>query len=166
MKHLLSHTAAATAALLLALLSAAPAGAAVVRPAPDIALAPGSKPPTVRGIRGQQVVVVFEDSPSSRKFRAQVKTLEPLYRIFAAREVLFVAAFADPNRGTLKSSIPFLVAADGAAAKAAYGLPKGGVAILSSEGNLDFVSSRFVDGRRVREVLLNSQPVQAAHRKQ
>ncbi len=161
MKRLLSLT----TALLFTLTCAGPAGAAAVRPAPDIALASGSKPASVRGFRGQQVVVLFARSPSDRRFRAQVKSLEPLYRVYAAREVLFVAAFADPSRGTLKSSIPFLVAADGAGAAAAYGLPKGGIAVVSSDGNLDLVSSRFNDGRRVREVLVNSQPIQAAHRK-
>lgn len=161
MKRLLSLTLIA----LTALVAAASAPAAVVRPAPDVALAPGSKPASLRGIKGQQIVLVFGKSPSDRRFRSQVKSLEPLYRIYAAREVLFVAVFADPNRGTLKSSIPFLVASNGPAAAAAYGLPKSGLAVVSSEGNLDFVSSRFTDGRRVREVLVNSQPIQAAHRK-
>lgn len=142
------------------------ADAKVVRPAPDVALAPGSKPASIRGFKNQPVVILFAPSARDRQFKAQVKELEAVYRLFAARQVLFVAALGDGGAEPIRSSIPFLTAPNGGGAAAAYGIPEGrGIAIVSPEGNLDYVSTRRAAGARVREILANTQSLQAANRK-
>jgi len=139
--------------------------AAVVRPAPEIALQLGAKTVPLRSFHGQAVVALFAESPSTRAFKSQVKELETMYDHFAASKVVFVAAFKDGSSDPVRSNIPFVVSSSGTAACTAYDLKgKFAIAIIGADGNLDYVTEQTLHANRVREVLQNSFTVQQSAR--
>ena len=150
----------------LLLIDPASASARVVRPVPDFALeGSGGRLLSLKSLRGQPVVIVAAESASARSFRRQASYLEDLYRRFAGRKVVFVAALADPSR-PIRSNIPFVLARDGSGVAASIGLaPKFGVAIVGGDGNLDFVSGRVISADRAKEIMDNNFAVQSAQRK-
>lgn len=150
-------------ALSLCLLTSA-ASAAVVRPAPDFTVQVGDKSKPLSSLKGQPVIIVFADSPSTRAFKRQTAELETMYDHFAASKVVFVAAFKEASQ-TVRSNIPFLVATQGEA-HAKFGVQrKFAIAILGADGNLDYQTDQELHASRVREVLANSFTVQQAVRR-
>lgn len=121
----------------------------------------------LKSLRGKPVVLLIAKSPRSGAFRKQVKNLEAQYRLFASREVIFLAAFTESTEG-LKSDIPFIIAQNGPAVAAAYGSENGKfrMAIIGMDGNLDMQTSKVASGLRVKEVVDNSYLVQHAQRKE
>ncbi len=140
--------------------------AAVVRLAPDFSWpAAGNKNRSLRSLRGQSVVLLIADSPKSGKFRKQIKWLEQIYTSFAAKGVVFIAAF-EQGEGPVRSNIPFVVANNGAAVAKAYGLKDGfSLVVIGRDGNVDYQTDRVRTGERVRDVIQNSYAVQAPARK-
>src|SRR5947207_227030 len=110
--------------------------AAVVRPAPDFSWQGlGGR---LSKVRGQPVVLVIADSPRNHAFRSQVKKLHELYRQFAAKQVLFAAAFTQGGDG-VPSDIPFVIVENGAKVAADYGVSgKFAIAVIGHASKVDF----------------------------
>src|SRR3954453_7275162 len=60
--------------------------------APDVPFH-GAQVHSLRGLRGQAVVLIIADSPRTGAFKKQLKNLEEYYSDFASRQTVFVAAF-------------------------------------------------------------------------
>lgn len=136
---------------------------AVVRPTTDFTFPGIGKMQSLKGVRGQPVVLVVAQSPKSRDFKAQVKNLEEIYQQFANKQVIFVAAFTGES-GPVKSNIPFVVANNGPAVAGAYGVvdkQKFGISMIGKDGNLDYQTNKVLPSSRVRDVIQNSYAVQS-----
>ncbi len=153
--------------LLAAALAVLPAGLAqaqVVRPAPDFAWAPGQ---TLRSWRGQPVVLVIAPSPLSKEFRAQSKKIERGYQQFAARKVIFVAAFtqAGAENGSLCTNVPFVIAPNGAEIACRYGTRVFSLNVIGRDGNLDLSSCKVESPWKIMDMIRNNAEQQASERK-
>lgn len=151
--------------LLLALtlaLSLATSHAAVVRLAPDFTFpGVGGKAQSLKGLRGQPVVLIIAQSPKNGDFKGQVKYLREIYQQFANKQVVFVAAFTQ-EQGQIKSNIPFVTANDGGGVASAYGVQdKFNIVIIGKDGNVDYQTRKVLPPERVRDVIQNSYAVQA-----
>jgi len=135
----------------------------IVRLAPDFTFPSIGKNQSLRGVRGQPVVLIIAKSPKSREFKAQLKVLKTIYQQFANKQVIFVAAFTG-EPGPIMSDIPFVIANNGPGVAAAYGVPdkqKITIAIIGKDGNLDYQTNQVLNANRVRDVVQNSYAVQA-----
>ncbi|MDQ3625344.1 MAG: peroxiredoxin family protein [Verrucomicrobiota bacterium] len=154
--------------LLRALASAllcAHAHAAVVRPAPNFTFPGPGKTLSLKGLRGQAVVLVIADSPRLRPFRKQLERLEEIYSQFASKQVLFVAALRE-GAGPIRSNIPFAVANKGPQVAESFGVEeKFQLVIIGKDGNIDYQTDTVCTGQRVADVIQNSFAVQARTRK-
>lgn len=137
----------------------ATASANVVRPAPDFAI-PGVKAKSLKGLRGQPIVLLIATSPKNGDFKGQTKYLKEIYSEFASKQVVFIAAFTD-DAGVIKSDIPFVVANNGPAVAGAYGVTdKFNIVIIGKDGNVDYQTKKVLPPERVRDVIQNSYSVQ------
>ena len=141
------------------------AASPVVRPAPDFSFIGVGGKKSLRGLRGQPVVLLISRSPDTGAFKKQAKRLAPIYQEFASRGTVFVAAFSE-KEGQIQSNIPFVVASNGPSVAAAYGLTDDlRIAIIGKDGNLDLETDKVLPALRIREVIQNSYVVQEAARK-
>jgi len=139
----------------------ATAQAEVVRLAPDFSFQGVGKSQSLKGLRGQPVVLVIAKSPKSGDFKSQVGNLKMIYQQFANKQVIFVAAFTRES-GPVKSDIPFVVANDGAAVASAYGVQDGfNIVIIGKDGNVDYQTRKVLGPGRVHDVIQNSYAVQS-----
>jgi len=153
--------------LALLLLPAFFAHAEVVRPAPDFAWESfNGTTKTLTGLKGQPVVLIIAPSPKSGVFKKQIKQLNKLYRQYASREAIFVAAFTQES-GLAQTDIPFLYARNAQAIAADYGLEKDQfeLVVIGPDRNMDLITKDVTTGERVRDVIDNSQPRQSVRRK-
>ena len=148
------------------ILSIAASHGAVVRLAPDFGFpGPGNKGQTLKGLRGQPVVLLIAKKPQSRAFRKQLKYLKEIYQQFASKQVVFIAALGE-GEGPVKSDIPFVVASNGPAVATAYGVQDDfNLVIIGKDGNVDYQTSKVCTPERVRDVIQNSFEVQEVSRK-
>ena len=144
--------------------------AAPVRLAPEFTfLGSGDKARSLKSLRGQSVVLLISDSPRRGAFKKQLKYLEEIYQQFASKGVVIIAAV--PNIETtrdnrLPSNIPIARATDAFGVQRSYGVEKGfQIAIIGSDGNLDYQTGKVLPPERVRDVIQNSFAVQASERK-
>ena len=144
--------------------------AAPVRLAPEFTfLSAGDKARSLKSLRGQSVILLISDSPRRGAFKKQVKYLEEIYQQFASKGVVIVAAV--PSTETtldtrLPSNSPIARAIDPSGIKNSYGVEKGfQIAIIGSDGNLDYQTGKVLPPERVRDVIQNSFTVQANARK-
>ena len=153
---------------LLALLAALSpfADAAVVRPAPSFTFGGAGGKNSLGSLRGQPVVLVIAQSGKTKALRSQMKSLKNVYHDCASRGAIFVAALADGG-GTVPSDIPFVLANNGAAVAAAYGM-RGDflIAVIGRDGNLDLITDKPIPGARVFEVIKNNFDVQDKARRE
>ncbi len=138
----------------------------VVRPAPDFqweSFNDGSK--ALRSLKQQPVVLIVARSARTGAFRKQLREVERLYRQFAGRETLFVAAFTEES-GVVKSDIPFLIARDPQGIAANYGFSGSpfGIAVIGPDFNIDLASYKVTSGERLRDIIDNSYPRQSIRR--
>jgi hypothetical protein len=152
--------------LLLFLILPAALHAAPVRLAPEFTfLGAGDKTRTLKSLRGQSVVLLISDSPRRGAFKKQLKYIEEIYQQFASKGVVIVAAVPDLEK-PVPSNIPVARATNAAAVTGAYGVEKGfQIAIIGSDGNLDYQTGKVLPPERVRDVIQNSFAVQASERK-
>ena len=139
----------------------------VVRPAPNF---------TWGGINGsskalsslvdQPVILIIAPSPKSSGFKKQLKNVERLYRQYAGRQALFVAAFTR-EPGVVESDVPFLYATDPQSIAASYelGSEKYEVVVIGPDRNIDLVTNNVVTGERIRDVIDNGYTRQVVRRK-
>ena len=143
------------------------ADAAVVRLAPEFTfLGAGNRSRSLKSLRGQAVVLLITDSPDRRAFRKQLRYLEEIYQQFASKKVVFIAALKN-GRGPIESNIPFVVADNGRAVAGAYNATDDDftIAIIGTDGNVDYQTTKICPPERVRDVIQNAFPVQAGARK-
>ena len=140
--------------------------AGVVRPAPSFTFGGAGGKNSLGSLRGQPVVLVIAQGGKSKTLRSQMKSLTNIYHDCASRGAVFVAALADGG-GTVPSDIPFVLANNGAAVAAAYGM-RGDflIAIIGRDGNLDLVTDKPIPGARVFEVIKNNGDVQEKARRE
>lgn len=162
-----SLTAALAVACACALAAAAPpAHAKAIRPAPNFTWLGPAHRSSLRAVSGQPVVLLIARSARSGAFKKQVKNLREIYQQFAARGVVFAVAVRE-GEPTVRSNIPFAVAADPAGVAAAYGCGDGkfALAVIGKDGNLDYQTGKPQTAQRLRDVIQNSFAVQAAGRR-
>ena len=150
---------------LLAALTLASANAEVVRPAPNFTWGTGR---TLKSWQGQPVVLLIAPSPESGAFRKQARRIQSAYQEFAARNVVFVAAFTEPEAAgqRIPSNVPFVIAQNGAQIAAAYSFDGHfALAVIGKDGNLDLNSAKVVPASRIMDMILNNYEQQAAERK-
>ena len=142
------------------------ANGAPVRLAPEFTfLGAGDKTRSLKSLRGQSVVLLISDSPRRGAFKKQLKYLEEIYQQFASKGVVIIAAVPDTEK-PLPSNIPVARAINAAAVTGAYSVEKGfQIAIIGSDGNLDYQTGKVLPPERVRDVIQNSFAVQASERK-
>ena len=153
------------ALVLCAVIGLASAQAGVVRPAPNFTWGIGR---TLKSWKGQPVVLLIAPSPKSGAFRKQARRIEAVYQEFAARNVVFVAAFTDPEAAgqPIPSNVPFVIANNGAQIAADYGMAgKFALAVIGKDGNLDLNSAQVVPASRIMDMILNNYEQQAPERK-
>ncbi|MEI6352133.1 MAG: redoxin domain-containing protein [Verrucomicrobiota bacterium] len=153
--------------LIALIVAATTAAAEVVRPAPDFTWS-GGKSASLKGLRGQPVVLIVATSPKSSAFRKQVKRLEAEYTQFAARGAVFAAAFteASSDSGTVKSNIPFVIAKDGEGVASRYGVTSPfALIVVGRDGNMDLLTAKVSPASLVRDVILNNAELQSAERR-
>ena len=139
----------------------AAAQAEVVRLAPDFTFPGIGKVQSLKGLRGQPVVLLIAKSPKIKEFKTQVLNLKKIYQQFANKQVIFIAAFSEES-GPVVSDIPFVTASNGAAVASAYGVQdKFNIAIIGKDGNLDYQTKKVLTAERVRDVIQNSYAVQS-----
>ena len=159
------HSFARVAALALLAIAAPCRGAGVVRPAPSFTFG-GAGKNSLGSLRGQPVVLVIARGAKTKALRSQLKRLADTYHDCASRGAIFVAALTDGG-GTVPSDIPFVLAHNGSAVAAAYGM-RGDflIAVIGRDGNLDFITDKSVPGARVFEVIKNNFDVQEKSRRE
>ena len=162
-RRILSSSRVAALALLAVL--APVMGAGVVRPAPSFTFG-GAGKNSLGSLRGQPVVLVIAQSAKTKALRSQMKSLTNIYHDCASRGAVFVAALTDGG-GTVPSNIPFVLANNGAAVAAAYGM-RGDflIAVIGRDGNLDLITDKPIPGARVFEVIKNNFDVQEKARRE
>ena len=149
----------------LLILSLAASHAEVVRLAPDFGFPGPGKKQTLKGLRGQAVVLLITKTPKNRAFKKQLKYLKEIYEQFASKQVVFIAALGD-GTGPVESDIPFVVAANGPAVASAYGAAEDfALVIIGKDGNVDYQTNKVCTPERVRDVIQNSFMVQEGSRK-
>ncbi len=141
------------------------ANADVVRPAPNFTWE-GANRTSLRGLRGQPVVLVVGKSARVRAFKKQVRILDEIYQQFASRQVVFVAALKE-GEPIVRSNIPFAIATDGAKVADQFEVSDAfNIIIIGKDGNIDLQTRKVIPASRVRDVIVNSFEVQSAARKQ
>ena len=110
-------------------------------------------------------MLIIAQGGKSKALRAQMKSLTNIYHDCASRGAVFVAALADG--GAVPSDIPFVLANNGAAVAAAYGM-RGDflIAVIGRDGNLDLITDKPIPGARVFEVIKNNGDVQEKSRRE
>lgn len=139
----------------------------VVRPAPEFTWQSiNGSSRTLSSLAKQPVILIVAPSASSGAFKKQLKQLHRLYRQYAGREAVFIAAFTE-KPGVVKSEIPFLYADNPMDVAANYGLPNSRfkLAIIGPDRNVDLITENVISGERVRDVIDNSSSRQAVRRK-
>lgn len=155
-----------TLVLLILVLALAGTGFAdIVRLAPEFSWQGiGNKRYTLRSLRGQPVVLIVAKSAREGEFRKQTKRLKEIYQEFAGRNVIFVAAFVEQG-GPIPTDVPFVVADNGPKIAADYGVSGPfGVIVIGTDGNVDMQTAKVVPATRIRDVIINSFPVQSQER--
>ncbi len=159
-----------TAAMLAAPAASGGGSNNVPRPAPDFVWrGAGNVGYPLKKLRGQPVVILVTPTADSRDFRQQAGRIEKIYLDMAARKVVFIAALTRGGDQIARpqSSVPFVLAADGAAVASAYGLSpdRFGLVVVGMDGNVDYTGPKVIGARQILDVVNNSFQPQNAQRK-
>jgi hypothetical protein len=139
----------------------------VPRPAPDFAWSSiTGKVRRLRDLRGQPVVLIFATNPQQKTFIKQVKEITREYRQLAAQNALFFVAFTKETGLISRSDVPFVILPDPITTADEYRVGDFGIAVIASDGNLDYATDRLVKGQRILDVIVNSYQRQVANRRQ
>ncbi len=143
------------------------AAAAFANPAPNFGWdAAGGKLDSLKSVRGVSVCLLVARSPQEKSFREEAKKLEELYQDFAARKVVFAAAFLEDAGGSIPSDIPFAVASNGPGVIADYGVKQAfNIIVISPNGEIDLQTDKVITASRLRDLVINSAPLQSDERK-
>ena len=136
------------------------------RVAPDFTwIGAGGKTYSGKNFRGQPVVILIAASPDAGDLRKQARRIEDKYLDFAAKKTIFVAAFTG-TMGRVESDVPFVIAQNGGAVAANYGVQgkEMAVIVLGPDGNVDFTSTGVEGSQRLLDIINNTFQTQAASR--
>jgi len=153
------------AALAAALLAPVAVRADVVRPAPNFTWAAGK---SLKGFKGQPVVLIIAPSPNSSAFRKQARRIEVVYQELAARKAVFIVAFTENDTlvGKIPSNIPFVLANNGPQVATAYHFDgKFSLNVIGKDGNLDLTTPQIIPASRIMDMIYNNAEQQASERK-
>jgi hypothetical protein len=143
-----------------------PAVANVPRPAPEFVWSSVSgKVRRLRDLRGQPVVLIFSTNPDQKDFKHQVKQITRRYKVLATRNVLFFVAFTKETGVITRSDVPFVVLPDPLSVADAYRVGDFGIALIGTDGNLDYATDRVITGQKIVDVINNSYAAQARERR-
>ena len=137
-----------------------------VRTIPDFTwIGAGGKTYPGKNFRGQPVVILIATSPEEGDLRKQARRIEDKYLDFAAKKTVFVAAFTG-TVGRVPSDVPFVIAQNGAAVAANFGVQGKGIAVivLGPDGNVDMTSTQVEGAQRILDIINNTFQTQAASR--
>ena len=137
------------------------------RTAPDFTwIGAGGKTLPGKNFRGQPVVILIAPSADAGDLRKQARRIEDKYLDFAAKKTIFVAAFTGAPPARVQSDVPFVIAENGAAVAANYGVQGKGIAVvvLGPDGNVDFTSAQVEGAQRILDIINNTFQTQAAAR--
>ena len=146
--------------------AAAKPAAGAGRTVPDFTwIGAGGKTYPGKNFRGQPVVILVATSPDAGDLRKQARRIEDKYLDFAARKTVFVVAFTGAQ-GRVESDVPFVVAQNGAAVAANFGVQaKGlGIVVLAPDGHVDMTSNQAEGAQRLLDIINNTYQTQAASR--
>jgi cytochrome oxidase Cu insertion factor (SCO1/SenC/PrrC family) len=138
----------------------------VPRPAPEfIWSGVTGKVQRLRNLRGHPVVLIFAERPLQKTFIKQVKQLNRRSKELAARYTLFFVAFTKETGLITHTDIPFVILPDPGTVADEYRVGDFGIAVISTDGNVDYATDRVVTGQKVLDVILNSYQQQLANRR-
>ena len=144
----------------------APPTNSVPRPAPDFLWSGvNGKVRRLRDVRGHPVVLVFAENPNQKMFIKQIKELNRRAKLLASRYTLFFVAFTRETGLVTRTDIPFVILPDPGSVADAYRVGDFGIAIISTDGNVDYATDRVITGQRVLDVIVNSYAAQVHARR-
>jgi len=110
----------------------------------------------LRDVRGHPVVLLFAENPNQKLFIKQIKELNRRSKQLASRYTLFFAAFTRETGLITRTDIPFVILPDPGSVADAYRVGDFGIAIISTDGNVDYATDHVLTGQRVLDVIVNS----------
>ncbi len=129
----------------------------VPHPAPDFLWSGvNGKVRRLRDVRGHPVVLLFAENPNQKLFIKQIKELNRRSKQLASRYTLFFAAFTRETGLITRTDIPFVILPDPGSVADAYRVGDFGIAIISTDGNVDYATDHVLTGQRVLDVIVNS----------
>ena len=138
----------------------------VPRPAPEFLWSGvNGKVRRLRDLRGHPVVLIFAENPSQKQFIKQIKELNRRSKQLAARYTLFFVAFTKETGVITRTDIPFVILPDPGSVADAYRVGDFGIAVISTDGNVDYATDRVVPGQKVLDVIINSYAAQVQARR-
>lgn len=138
----------------------------VARPAPEfIWSGVNGKVQRLRNLRGHPVVLIFAERPLQKTFIKQVNQLNRRSKELAARYTLFFVAFTKETGLITHTDIPFVILPDPGTVADEYRVGDFGIAVISTDGNVDYATDRVITGQRVLDVIVNSYQQQLANRR-
>ena len=138
----------------------------VPRPAPEFLWSGvNGKVRRLSDLRGHPVVLIFAENPSQKQFIKQIKELNRRSKQLASRNTLFFVAFTKETGVVTRTDIPFVILPDPGSVADAYRVGDFGIAVISTDGNVDYATDRVVPGQKVLDVILNSYAVQVQSRR-
>jgi peroxiredoxin len=138
----------------------------VPRPAPEFLWSGiNGKVRRLRDLRGHPVVLIFAENPNQKLFIKQVKELNRRSKQLASRYTLFFVAFTKETGVITRTDIPFVILPDPGSVADAYRVGDFGIAVISTDGNVDYATDRVITGQKVLDVILNSYSAQVQARR-
>jgi peroxiredoxin len=138
----------------------------VPRPAPEFLWSGvNGKVRRLRDIRGHPVVLIFAETPDQKVFVRQIKELNRRARQLTARYALFFVAFTRETGQVTHTDLPFVILPDPGSVADAYRVGDFGIAVISTDGNVDYSTDRVITGQKVLDVIVNSYEAQVQARR-
>jgi hypothetical protein len=138
----------------------------VPRPAPEFLWSGvNGKVRRLRDLRGHPVVLIFAESPNQKLFIKQIKELNRRSKQLATRQTLFFVAFTRETGLVTRTNIPFVILPDPGSVADAYRVGDFGIAVISTDGNVDYATDRVVTGQKILDVIVNSYAAQVHSRR-
>jgi AhpC/TSA family len=138
----------------------------VPRPAPEFLWSGvNGKVRRLRDMRGHPVVLIFAENPSQKQFIKQIKELNKRSKQLASRYTLFFVAFTKETGVVTRTDIPLVILPDPGSVADAYRVGDFGIAVISTDGNVDYATDRVITGQKVLDVIINSYSAQVQARR-
>jgi hypothetical protein len=138
----------------------------VPRPAPDFLWSGiNGKVRRLRDLRGHPVVLIFAENPSQKQFIKQIRELNRRSKQLVSRYTLFFVAFTKETGVITRTDIPFIILPDPGSVADSYRVGDFGIAVISTDGNVDYATDHVVSGQKILDVIVNSYAAQVQARR-